>query len=86
MLPNHKVDDIASNFYPEDSPKNMFPVQTYGDGNCFPRTISKLVFGEESRHEEIHARIIISGAKNENYFTSNDISSRGEKSVRRNSI
>ena len=50
MLPNHKVDDIASNFYPEDGPKNMFPVQTYGDGNCFPRAISKLVFGEESRH------------------------------------
>ena len=86
MLPSHKVDDIASNFYPEDGPKNMFPVQTYGDGNCFPRAISKLVFGEESKHEEICARIIISGVKNENYFTSNDILSRGEKSFRRNSI
>ena len=86
MQPSQKVDNVASNFFPDDGPKNMYPIQTYGDGNCFPRAISKLVFGDKSGHEEICARIIISSVKNENLFTSDDILSWGEKNIRRNSV
>ena len=82
----HKIDEVAWNFFPSDGPKDMYPIQTYGDGNCFPCAISKLVFGEETFHYEIHARIIVAGIVNEDKLTRDYILSRGEKNVRSNSL
>ena len=82
----HKIDEVAWNFFPSDGPKDMYPIQTYGDCNCFPHAISKLVFGEETSHYEIHARIIVAGIVNENKLTRDSILSRGEKNVRSNSL
>ena len=82
----HKIDEVDWNFFPSDGPEDMYPIQTYGDGNCFPHAISKLVFGEETSHYEIHARIIVAGVVNEDKLTRDSILSRGEKNVRSNSL
>ena len=36
MQSSDKIDEVACNFYPIDRPRNVYPIQTYGDGNCFP--------------------------------------------------
>ena len=84
MIPCHF--EVAWNFFPLDGLKDMYLIQTYGDGNCFPHAISKLVFGEETSHYEIHARIIVAGIVNENKLTRESFLSSGEKNVRSNSL
>ena len=86
MCTCHKIDEVAWNFSPSDGPKDMYPIQTYVDGNCFPHAISKLDFGEETSHYEIHARIIVAGIVNEDKLTRDSILSRGEKNERSNSL
>ena len=59
MGPQDEIDFVAENFYPHDGPRNVFPIQTYGDGNCFPRALSKLMTGTEDNHLEMCFRIIL---------------------------
>ena len=47
---NFTIDPIALCVYPRDAPQLMKPVKCYGDGNCFMRSVSKLVFGTEAHH------------------------------------
>ena len=54
-----KIDAHAMSCMPSDIPSGMYPVETVADGNCFPRTLSKLVFGTEEHHLEVRSRIVI---------------------------
>ena len=52
------VDATALCNMPKDSPEGLAPVTTGGDGNCFMRAASVVMFGSEERHEEIRVRIV----------------------------
>lgn len=52
------IDEDAFRFYPNDAPCDYLPVQTYGDGNCFPRALSILLYGSQRKHLEIRGRIV----------------------------
>ena len=71
---------------PEDGPQNALPVSTYGDGNCFPMAISKILFGSEQHHCEIRARIVKEGIEKEAELTTNQAMTRGKNLVMRNSL
>ena len=77
MQPEDTIDWVAMNFFPDDGPKNALPVSTYGDGNCFPRAISKILFGTEQHHCEIRARIVKEGIENETELTTDAALTRG---------
>ena len=68
----HDAEDlVAAAYMPEDCRvKYPFPIKAMGDGNCFCRAASRLMFGEESRHAEVRVRIIIEGIKNYLTYTS----------------
>ena len=62
------VDTTARSLLPSDAPPRHFPVCVLGDGNCFPRTLSMLLFGKEDSHLEIRCRIVMEHALNEELF------------------
>ena len=39
--------------------ENLFPVLTEPDGNCVPRSLSLLCFGEENHNIEMRCRIVL---------------------------
>ena len=49
-----KLDFVALHYLPPDAPDLYAPLEIVGDGNCFPRTVSFMLFGTEGRHTEIH--------------------------------
>ena len=53
MVQSDRIDIVACNFYPDDGPKFVYPVEMYGDWNCFPRAILKIAFATEENHLEI---------------------------------
>ena len=61
-------EQIITHYYPSDVPPHMTPVRCYGDGNCFMRSISKLVFGTESHHLPVRAAIVFEAVIQKNYF------------------
>ena len=61
-------EQIATHYYPSDAPSHMTPVRCYGDGNCFMRSIFKLVFGTESHHLAVRVAIVFEAVIHKNYF------------------
>ena len=57
MNADDTVDKIASHFRPRDGPRDYFPVSTYGNGNCLPRSLAHLLLGDENRHKEVRVHI-----------------------------
>ena len=45
-------------YMPTDMPSGLAPMQTEGDGNCFPCTISYLLSKSQALYTEIRVRII----------------------------
>ena len=45
---------VALHHLPDDAPERIAPVSVEGDGNCFPRTISYLLYKTERRYMEMH--------------------------------
>ena len=61
---------VALHHMPNDMPARLAPLQVEGDGNCFPHTISYLLF-----KTEIHVRIIYKAVINmEMYMDDNYVS------------
>ena len=50
----NNLDMVALHHLPDDAPERIAPVSVEGDGNCFPRTISYLLYKTERRYMEIH--------------------------------
>ena len=78
----HSIDDTARQCLPHDAPPNFVPVFTVGDGNCFPRSLSCLAFGNDSRHVELRARIVVEGIYNRTRYLDKEYLSLGSKSLR----
>ena len=62
-----EVDPIGVDLLPNDIP-SIFqlhtPMKIYGDGNCFPRTISRLAYGNDKSHQELRCQIMINLVQN----------------------
>ena len=58
------LDYVAPHYLPNDVPDSYAPVSIQGDGNCFPRAISYLLFRTQDRHPEIRTRIIYEAVSN----------------------
>ena len=71
------IDPIAERSIPQDSPKNLCPIQIASDGNCLCRSISHSYSGEDTMHLELRARIILDGILRKKYYMSNECLSRG---------
>ena len=48
------LDFVALHYLPHDVPDSYAPYKILGNGNCYPRSVSYLVFGTQERHTEIH--------------------------------
>ncbi|KAK7460746.1 hypothetical protein BaRGS_00038824 [Batillaria attramentaria] len=56
------VDSTALNLRPDSVP--LYPVETGADGNCLPRALSRLVYGNEQQHNEMRCRIVMELVQN----------------------
>ena len=54
-----KLDFVAQGEIPPDGPTSLKAVFTIGDGNCFCHSSGKAYFNDDSKHIELHVRIII---------------------------
>ena len=54
-------DNVARAKYPSDAPRDLTPLNSEPDGNCFPNSVSSIVYGHENHHKSIHARLIVAG-------------------------
>ena len=54
----HNLDMVALHHIPNDAPQRKAPISAEGDGNCFPRTISYLLFKSENRYMEIQVHVV----------------------------
>ena len=71
----NNLDMVVLHHIPPDAPERIAPVSVEGDGNCFPRTISYLLYKTEWRYMEIHVRIIYKAIHNlQSYLDHNYIS------------
>jgi hypothetical protein len=52
----NKIDLVSEILYPSDAPCSLKPLQCYGDGNCFYRSISTILFGTKEYHIECRVR------------------------------
>ena len=66
-----EVDTTAQQFYPSDGPQELTPCKCHGDGNCFPRCVSKLLFGTEDHHLAIHATLVYEAIIHKNFYLDN---------------
>ena len=60
MLENEKdmLDYVALHHLPADAPDSFTPIKIYGDGNCFPRCLSYLIYGHENSHVQMRIKIV----------------------------
>ena len=54
-----QIDAHAQSCMSLDILSGMYPVETAADGNCFPRTLSRLIFGSQEHHLDVGSRIVI---------------------------
>ena len=73
-IPKAQVDQNSLKCIPPDV-TGFFPVSTVGDGNCFPRSLSTLVFGNQFHFQEMRGRIVYEGVQNmQQYLRQNYLS------------
>ena len=55
MLPaeSNLIDYVALHYLPFDAPQSFAPIKIIGDGNCFPRSLSYLLFKDQDHHQEM---------------------------------
>ena len=51
--------------------RSLQPISIYADGNCFPRCLSRFVFGTQCRHGEMRVRLVKEGVMNEEQYLDN---------------
>ena len=66
------LDYVALHYLPHDAPDSYAPYKIVGDGNCYPRSVSYLVFGTQERHAEICVQLIYEAVKNKNIYLDNN--------------
>lgn len=76
---SYKCDTISREARPTDCPippEQFFPIQTQAIGNCFPCSLSRLVYGNEEHAVEMRVRLVIEGVKNIDLYTDDNYLSR----------
>ena len=63
-----KLDLVALHHVPDDAPLGLAPIIVGSDGNCFPRTISYILYRTQEKHVEIRVRIIYEGVLQRNKY------------------
>ena len=71
------LDLVALHHVPNDAPRNVSPIQIKGDGNCFPRSISYILYKSQSHYMEVRTRIIYEAVKNCDKYLDDFYVSRG---------
>ena len=69
------IDNLAFQLIPDDIPQRFrchHPTTILADGNCFCRSISRLVFGTENEHLQIRCRLVVDMTMNLSLYTDND--------------
>ena len=70
----NNLDMVVLHNIPHDAPQRIAPVSVEDDGNCFPRTISYLLYKTERRYMEICVQIVYEAIKNlQSYLDDNYI-------------
>ena len=64
-------DQISEKLFPSDGPKGLEPKQTFADGNCLYRAMSKIICGNENRHVELRVRTFIELCLNRDKYLNN---------------
>ena len=59
-------------------------IYTGGEGNCLPKALSHLFFGNEDHHFEVRCRIVEAGVLNEDDFVMHKMLTRGVRNGSRN--
>ena len=72
------LDLVAMHHMPNDMPLGLAPLQTAGDGNCFPRTISYLLFKIQARYTEIQVCLVYEAVRNMAHYLDENYVSLGE--------
>ena len=63
-----RIDSNSLSLRPSTVPAFLYPICTGADGNCLPRIVSTLVFGNEKYHIEMRCRIIAELVQNDNIY------------------
>ena len=71
------LDMVALHHMPNDMQAGLAPIQVEGDGNCFPRTVSYLLFKTENRYPEICVRITYEAVLNMAMYLDDNYVSNG---------
>ena len=71
------LDLVALHHVPNDAPRNVSPIQIEGDGNCFPRSISYILYKSQNHYMEVRTRIIYEAVKNCDKYLDDFYVSRG---------
>ena len=58
-------DTTSTELMPSDANPHLVPMKSFGDGNCFFRSLSLVVFGNEENHTELRVCSIVELALNE---------------------
>lgn len=68
------VDEISCSLLPlcTKAPGNMLPVSIIGDGNCLPRTLSKIAKNDQKFYTEFRVRLIHEAVINERHYLNPD--------------
>ena len=77
-----EIDDFSLTLIPNDVPakfSNHSPVETFPEGNCFFRSLSRLVYGDETHHLEMRCRVVDDLVKYDDNYTSHEYLMRGAK-------
>ena len=78
------VDKLSLAVLPKSAPDGLMPIITTGYGNCFPRSLSVLVYGSEDHHTEMRARIVFEAVINKvDYLNDSYLSVGTEQSYAR---
>ncbi len=70
------IDPSALDLLDDETP-DLFPVHVYGDGNCFPRSLSMLVYGNQFHMQEMRARLVHEGVSHLKWYLDNEYLNNG---------
>ena len=63
-------------------PSQLYPCKVRKDGNCFPRSMSKIIFDCENQHEQIRVKLVKEGVQNEDKYLNNEYLRTGVDSLK----
>ena len=63
-----RLDDYAASLLQPEAQDRVFALCVAGDGNCFFRSLSLLLFGTQNHHQELRCRIVMAMAINTALF------------------